>query len=384
MDYFRKDDFFELNKKYFDKILRDGKDYLYPSGFLNASTRAIEKLHDITINKYDFVEYRNDSTSNTSEYKTIINKLFNHWDAYNYTVDELTICHSVTVGSIAILNYLYSCNIRNVIFETPAYYATMMQAEQMGLNVIKIPSYYDSNFCSPLQIQKDQPLAYWITQPRISLGANQDAAYIERIVNSLRDIDYLIIDEATEIIFPSHLAYTSSYKTKNIIKIRSIFKGVGLNGARIATIIHPASIKKRLSLSLWVYQGGLDIFSLELMRQTCRPNYFRTMLDVSLSQVLETKKILNRHLMGSNIELSDIQNGYIGTLIFNYRNEKNYRKNRNLLLSLLSNNRIVVTLGASMSFAFDKKREFIRLNYYMNREHLVRTVNIMKTFEQYF
>lgn len=54
--------------------------------------------------------------------------------------------------------------------------------------------------------------------------------------------------------------------------------------------------------------------------------------------------------MGSNIELSNIENGYIGSLIFNYKNDKQYKINRELLLSLLSKNRIVATLSASMNF----------------------------------
>ena len=113
-------------------------------------------------------------------------------------------------------------------------------------------------------------------------------------------------------------------------------------------------------------------------------NYFKTILDTSLSQVIDTRKLLRKHLLGSKIELSNMENGYIGSLVFNYKNNREYKKNRELLLSLLSENRIVVTLGASMNFAFDKDREFIRLNYYINKEQLISSINTIKTFEQYF
>lgn len=384
MDSFLKDDFFEINKKYFDKILEDGNNYLHPSGFLNTNLSVIEKLEDITINKKNFVEYHNDSTHNILPYKIIIQNLFNHWDNYSYDLNELTICHSVTMGSLAVLNYLYKNNIKDIIFETPTYYATIIQAEQMNFNITKIPSYYEQAFNNCLQIKNNTPKVYWITQPRISLGINQDIKFIEELIQNLREIDYLVIDEATELMFPSHLSFTTKYKNKNIIKIRSIFKGMGLNGPRISIIIHPKKIKKELDLSLWIYQGGIDIFSLELVKKVCTINYYKTVINTSLNQVLETKKILKKHLLGSCVELSNIQNGYIGTLIVNYKNNKNYEENRELLLDLLSKNRIIATLGASMNFALDKRREYIRLNYYIDKEHLIEAINIIKTFEKNF
>ena len=385
MHHFKKDDFFEINKKYFSKIINDENDYLHPSGFLDTDIKTIDSLQNITINKSNFIEYHNDSTSNILEYKSIIKSLFDNWDNNNYSLDELTICHSVTIGSIVVLDYLYKKEIKNIIFETPVYYATLIQAEQMNFNIYKIPSYYDDDFINSLKIEEKEAKVYWITQPRISLGSNQDIRYIKSIINELREIDYLVIDEATELSFHSHLSFTSQYKNKNIIKIRSIFKGMGLNGPRISTIIHPKKMKNDLNLSLWIYQGGLDIFSLELLKKTCSNiNYYKTILESSLNQVMETKKVLKRHLLGSNMELSNMENGYIGTLIFNYNNDKTYEENRKLLLSLFSKNRLVVTLSASMNFAFDEKREYIRLNYYINQEHLVESISVLKTFEKHF
>lgn len=384
MAHFIEDDFFEINKKYFDRIIKDKNSFLYPSGFLNTKISMLDKLNDITISKKNYVEYHNDSTSNIRPYKEIIQDIFNQWDKHTYSFDELTICHSVTIGSIVILDFLYKNGIRDIVFETPTYYATLIQAEQMNFNIIKVPSYYNDNFLNSLNSQKSNtPKAYWITQPRISLGTNQDINYIINLIEGLRDQDYLIIDEATEIMFPSHLSFTTKYKNKNIIKIRSLFKGMGLNGPRISTIIHPIHIKNELNLSLWIYQGGLDIFSLEFLKKISNIDYFKTILSTSLTQVLETKKILKKNLIGSNIELSNIQNGYIGTLIFRYKNN-NYFKNRKLLLNLLSNNRTVVTLGSSMNFALDKEREFIRLNYYINKEELIKSIKTIKTFERYF
>lgn len=159
---------------------------------------------------------------------------------------------------------------------------------------------------------------------------------------------------------------------------------MGLNGPRISTIIHPKVMKNDLNLSLWIYQGGLDIFSLELIKKTANINYFKSILNTSLEQVIQTKQRLKKHVLGSNLQLSNMQNGYIGSLIFKYNNGKEYQENRELLLKLLSKNRIVVTLGASMNFAYDKNFEFIRLNYYIHQEHLADTIDIMKTFEKHF
>mgnify|MGYP000151934787 CR=1 FL=1 len=55
-------------------------------------------------------------------------------------------------------------------------------------------------------------------------------------------------------------------------------------------------IKKELDLSLWIYQGGIDIFSLELVKKVCTINYYKTVINTSLNQVLETKKILKIHV----------------------------------------------------------------------------------------
>lgn len=218
MSDFQKDDFFTINKKYFEHIINDKNDYLHPSGFLNTNIKSIQKFDNITIDKSNFIEYRNDSTSNILEYKDIIQNLFHHWDNYFYDNDELTICHSVTIGSIAVLDFLYKNHIRSIIFETPVYYATLIQAEQMNFNITKIPSFYKDNFISPLTVSSIEPKVYWITQPRISLGINQDIQYIENIINKLREVDYLVIDEATELMFPSHLSLLLNIQIKILLK----------------------------------------------------------------------------------------------------------------------------------------------------------------------
>lgn len=47
--------------------------------------------------------------------------------------------------------------------------------------------------------------AVWITQPRFALGINRNKKNIREIINHLNSQDYLVIDEATEQLFPSFL-----------------------------------------------------------------------------------------------------------------------------------------------------------------------------------
>jgi len=57
------------------------------------------------------------------------------------------------------------------------------------------------------------PVVYWLTQPRMSLGFDQDVTHVEKLLAHLSPRDFLVIDEATEQRCPSVL-HDSRYRTR--------------------------------------------------------------------------------------------------------------------------------------------------------------------------
>lgn len=84
----------------------------------------------------------------------------------------------------------------------------------------------------------------WLTQPRASLGFNQPAELFARSFEQLPATCYVVVDEASEQTFPLHLGrFAAEHRGANLTRLRSFTKGVGLNGLRLASILHPTRLR---------------------------------------------------------------------------------------------------------------------------------------------
>jgi histidinol-phosphate/aromatic aminotransferase/cobyric acid decarboxylase-like protein len=376
--HFDKDEYPELNRKFFLPLRESGKMSADPSGWTDTYTSVEEHYPEFT---HEIQKYYSDFYNQLNPIKTKLLPLFSAWDDIQLTPENITLCHSATVGSAIVLAFLISKGIKNIILETPCYFATYYQAETFGLNIIRIPTFHDQNYTLEIKqeyIKKYSPCAVFLTQPRTALGINQDSRTLQKLSEVLGDNNYTIIDEATEQLFPSVLSNFNFNTYENVIKIRSVFKGMGVNGVRLAYIIHHNKHRKQMAEEMEVMQGALDINSLKLsVGISSDIPKFQRLLSAANSQVLALHRKASSRVAGTPCKLSDISNGYIGSVAVNLQSEGK----RMDFIKYCAEMKMPIIIGSSMGFAKHIGVEFIRLNYFNRERHILEGLEIMSSFK---
>jgi len=384
-EYFREDDYDRINEKFFNEIRKNGLVKADPSGWLDTVAKSYEYIQDIVFNFKSVQRYYADESLNLKSYKEEILDLISLWENRKYKYDEVTLCQSATAGSLITLGVLKNMGIKNIIFETPCYFASVEQAKVLNFNCILHPTFLSEDFMfniSPKTIEKYTPCALWLTQPRMSLGYNQNLSHISDLLNNISDKNYIIFDEATEQYFPSHLSGFNPDSRTNIIKIRCMFKGTGLNGIRLTFILHPENLRDSMVNYMDIFQGALDYFSLSIASKISKNHLkFKTMLDVSNSQTTGLRDSAEKLFSNKKLDLSKLVNGYIGCAILNMNDLKGtHNEKRENFLKYCQQKKVPIILGASMLFSFHENIEFVRLNYY-NREHnIIEGLKVLSCF----
>ncbi|MBI3510933.1 MAG: aminotransferase class I/II-fold pyridoxal phosphate-dependent enzyme [Bacteroidetes bacterium] len=348
-----------------------------PSGWLDTySCVSEDKSFPQEIQKY-----YSDFYSQLHHIKRDIIPLLSSWEKRELQPENLTLCHSATVGSAIALAFLIAKGIKTIILEAPFYFATFYQAETFGFKIIRVPSFLDQQFklfIDPDLIKKNSPCAVFLTQPRTALGINQEVKDLLALSHVLGEQNYLIIDEATEQFFPSTLSDFNFAEYPNVIKIRSIFKGLGINGVRLACLIHHEKYRDQIAEEMEVMQGALDYYSLMLAAEMGKDvNRFSALLRAANNQVLKLRSKVDLQLKGTSCSVSPIVNGYIGSAVIKLRSELQ----RGEFLEYCARSRMPVIVGSSMGFARHKGFEFVRLNYFNREHHLLKGLEIMSSFE---
>ncbi len=373
------DDIDRINAKYFNRIRRDGLVSADPSyWYENQSAVAFEfGLESVRA-------YRSDYDGGLRDEKTVIVGALGHWDGQTYINDDLSLCSSATSASFATLVYLrHMCGFENIVFETPCYFASYKQALYLSFNVCLAPTYFDSAFNMNLEyVATECPKIVWITQPRFGLGANYDVDHLDAVLQRMGKHDVLVIDEATEQLTPPHLAAYNCARDLRIIKIRSPFKGMGINGPRISAIIHGEHRRRQLQLVREQVQGSIDTFSLDFaVKILSDPVRFFAMLRTANRQILNLHEKLSVRCIGTRVTMSLMQNGYIGSASVAYdAMDKSYVQRRERLLQHCAQHGMPVIVGANMYFAIDPLREFVRFSYFSNEADLREAVRLLSLF----
>jgi histidinol-phosphate/aromatic aminotransferase/cobyric acid decarboxylase-like protein len=379
---FENDDYSILDRKYFRK-LRETKDIVAdPSGWTDTFSNV---GHHSQLLKPNLQGYNTDISNQLNEKKKYILDLISEWDLYSYTNDNITLCHSATVGSVIVLAFLKTKGVNTIIFETPNYFATLSQAEIMGFEIIRIPTFLKTDFQLNIDntiLKNKNSKAVWLTQPRTALGFNQNVENIINIIKKLSPNDFLIIDEATEQFFPSVLSSINPLKYPQVLKIRSLFKGLGINGIRIAYLSHNSVYRHDIADLQETFLGALDVFSLEHAVDMAKNiSQFRTLLSIANDQVVTLRDRTKKILSGSNCEISNIENGYIGSAIIHFSKNKMTRMNKRIkFIEYCANQKIPVILGSSMGFAIHNDIDFIRLNYFNRDYNILEGLRLISRF----
>ena len=224
--------------------------------------------------------------------------------------------------------------------------------------------------------------AIWLSQPRFALGKNQSVNEIINLYSQLKKDDFIVIDEANEHLFPSITNEINPMTYSKIIKFRSLFKPLGLNGPRISCIFHNSLYRGMFEDAMDIMQGGIDYNSIMLAeRLYSNPSQLECCLQTVHKQIMDLKQKSEVIIHNTKLTLSQLENGYLGTLHVHFNNDLSIDCNRKDLLLYCKKIKMPIILGSSMYYAFEPNIEHIRLNYFIN-ENLF--LNGLKNLASYF
>lgn len=380
------DDYDEINDEYFKEIRAGGAPAADPSGWLDAYSAAVELLPEVPLEKRWLAPYYIDEDAALGTWKEDILALVSAWEGRPVASEEVTLCHSVSICTLTVMLALRQRGIRTVLFETPVYSVTVRQAASLGLSPVQIPTYRRDGYrarITPELIREHSPCAVWITQPRMSLGYDQSPEEIARIVEALSSEDILVVDEATEQRFPSLLRDLRNVGSPDrVLRMRGLLKGVGLNGLRIAFVLHSPTMRHPIQAAHEFAGGSLDVYSLAAARSLSKDiPRFRSMLAAANHQVTSLRARAERLAYGSGVEVSHLVNGYIGSAAIKLRGDGSaYSDERRRFLEFCRARQMPVILGTSMRFARDPGLLQVRLNYFNGESNIMGGITNMIEF----
>ena len=379
---FARDDYDEINERYFADILKDRSWRVLPAGWHNPHSEAGEGVQLRPIAPSDAIQYCLDEGAALGELKTSILHLLSRWENKSISWDEATLCPSVSTANLAVLITLKAKGIRTIIFECPAYYATLDQASILDFRILRVAGQLDTDFNIPIEkfIAKlpPEPCAVWMTQPRFGLGTDQNLGCLRNLGTALRRDDIIIFDEAAEQAFPSTLSRLGPLNCE-VIRTRGLVKGIGLNGLRAAAILHTPKWRRPFEHALEPSGASLDRFSLhnvaELGGQT---PLMAGLLKTASEQVIRLRKKAEVASIGTWLTPTPLTNGYISTFFLNFSGlPGNYWEKRHALLSYCQEQRVPIVLRASIGFPFDENWEAVRINYFTSEENVETSAEIL-------
>ena len=101
-----------------------------------------------------------------------------------------------------------------------------------------------------------------------------------------------MVDEATEQHCPALLSDLSSEdRSDRVLRVRGILKPLGLNGLRLACVIHSSGLRGRLESAQEILGSSIDLYSLNMAAEISqRKDLFFTMLSVANTQVTSLRQ----------------------------------------------------------------------------------------------
>jgi histidinol-phosphate/aromatic aminotransferase/cobyric acid decarboxylase-like protein len=372
---FDRNDFDLIYARYFKDIIAAGSGVADPSGWARTEAETHVQLPS-SARLNDLSSYIIDNRKLIAPQKEQLVSILGAWDRQQYAFDEITVTPSISSASFAVLLLLRDQGIKTIFVETPGYYVTEEQAASIGMRIRRIPTYH----CSGYRVDRgyirstaNSPVAVWLTQPRFALGLNQRSDDAVSLLQCLRKRDFLVIDETADQHWPTSLSVLKiEQENSNLIRIRGYMKPLGLNGLRLAFIIHPARYRSLLQEFQWIVGAALDYYSLSAAVQIASdPALFQSMLFAARNRILAIYRRLCMLAHGTGISLSVMENGYLGSAIVDWGGVSGtYASKRRFLLEYCKALKLPVTLGSAMLFARDPSREHVRLNYFMSPRDL--------------
>lgn len=290
----------------------------------------------------------------------------------NLHAENITIAPSLTSASINVLLALKQLGLKKAALASPCYYATKLQMDRIGLEHELLPTYEVECFRLSSDRIGEDANTLWITNPIISLTKNFEFESIDPWLFAKKEnkTRYLVIDEAVDCDLPARFDIEGlSSCGVEVLRLRSLFKQVSINGQRLAFIVSSKKMTSVLARETWLSHGGVDRFSISTAEWASKNASDYS--DLKATMLLRCKKEnseLNRFLRGSNVSLPPYENGYITSLKIDMKKWPAFKKGghqlaREQLIGSLVRAEILPTLAPSMYFAHEDGVERLRLGY---------------------
>lgn len=385
---YAKDDYEDVNAEFFNDILRTKTWSSLPAGWHNPKSIAAETFQLQQASFGDGLQYALDESFALGDLKEAILNVLGRWEARALAWEELTVCPSVSTANLVVLSALKARGYRHICFESPAYFATPVQAEMLGFEVQRASGTRANDFDIPVSTFVESfsgtRKALWLTQPRFGLGTNQDLTKLRELASRLSPDDVIVFDEAAEQMHPSVLSALGPTSCA-VLRTRGLMKGIGLNGMRLAAILHPDDWRDVLELMLEPCGASLDRFSLKNFATFAEsPLLLPSLLDTANRQASRLRKEAELITLGTWAKPTPLINGYIGSVMLDFRGlPGDYASKRHAFLHYCREQHMPVVMRASIGFPHDDTWEAIRLNYFTPDENVARSAETLVSAYDY-
>jgi hypothetical protein len=368
------DDFELIRRKYFREIIDNKSWEALPGGVQDNFSPFYKNFPIVNLTQDKMSGYKIDSGKNLNYLKEKLLPLLKEWEGREIELDEFSICPNATFAINICLLAMRFLGVEETIHETPAYFGTVELSKLHKLKTTLLPThssnefYLSDNDIARIKSQKHQ-FCVILTQPKIGTGLNRDIFWTKNILKNIPNKSFVLIDEAADRSFPS-LTPNFEYNSDQIFRVKGIFKGLGLNGLKGSIIYHHSKYKELLS-SLIEFNGGtIDSYSTEtLSKLTENPAFFKYALNYASDYISKGTKIVEKELIGSNINFNPIENGYIGLVEIPFGNN-DFFKTRENLLRKAKKIKCPLVLGSSMYFPYNGNSEWIRFNFFSTLDNI--------------
>lgn len=370
----------------FKDILADASWSALPGGVWDTYVPEAKQYQPISLSANDFRGYRMDAGTYLGDAKRVLSEAIIAVEGANLChCDNFTICPSVSFALLTCLLALKRMGIGSVLLEAPGYYATVEQAHALGLAIYLLPGSPTNGFRVTAdhvtQACKEVPgrCVLVVTQPRYGTGENRVASEISKLRSQMRPGDVILVDEAADQTVPAPMGQVPLEGDVLVLRVRGLTKGLGLNSARMATVIHPRDLREAFGDIVDYAGGNLDSASLQMMLGIAsNPQFYIAQLRAAQQFVHDQWETFGRNLRGLPIRLSPIESGYFATAhIDTGVPPADFEAWRRQFLQACLKYRMPVVLGSSMYFPYDLTTEIVRINYFSEPNNLRKAAQLL-------
>ena len=384
---FEPNDYLEVIDRYYEPSLRRGVHLTDMSGW-EFSPQALETPTAVSLPMHaDLARYYADSGRRLDEIKAKILPALEILDGEALDAEGVMLLPSTTIAINIILSVMKSAGVRSIVVEAPAYYAVMDAAQRIGLPYelmapIQCP---DGSLATDLPALvsrlEEKNVCLWLHQPRYAVGDDLSPELVNDLLVRAGDSCFLVVDEANDDTTPSILGGIGK-SASNFFRLRSLSKPIGLNGVRLAMLLHQPQWRDRIVDTMWSAGGALDWFSVSFAKSlTSPPRLYADLLAQTREKLNAQRQLVAVALSGAPMHLLPGRTGSLGAIRLDWRKLRGSEEDRReALIRHLADKGVPAMLGAHCFFPKTIGFEHVRVNLFNEPATLRKSVDVLHSF----